>query len=258
MKVVSYGGGLNSTAMLVGMVRHGIRPDAILFADTGGEKPETYKYVEYFAYWLKTKGFLGIDTVKYVTKHGEELTLEEDVLRNKTLPSVAFGFKTCSQKFKILPQERFIKEYCRQFGDIEVYHHIGFDAGEVRRVKSNVNEGHFNVYPLIEWGWDRARCATEITSEGLDLPPKSSCFFCPNSKRNEILALPTVLKARAMAMELNAAETLNSVKGLGRRFSWTDLIDGDDRQTTIFEEQSDKFKKLTGEELEPPVCECID
>jgi len=38
--VVSYGGGVNSTAVLVGMVERGIRPDAILFADTGGEHPQ--------------------------------------------------------------------------------------------------------------------------------------------------------------------------------------------------------------------------
>lgn len=40
--VVSYGGGTNSTALLVGMVNNKIIPDAIIFADTGGEKPETY------------------------------------------------------------------------------------------------------------------------------------------------------------------------------------------------------------------------
>lgn len=39
--VVAYGLGVNSTAMLVEFARRGIRPDLILFADTGGEKPET-------------------------------------------------------------------------------------------------------------------------------------------------------------------------------------------------------------------------
>ncbi len=40
--VVSYGVGLDSTAMLVEMHNRGMRPDLILFSDTGGEKPETY------------------------------------------------------------------------------------------------------------------------------------------------------------------------------------------------------------------------
>ena len=40
--VVAYGLGVNSTALLVEFVKRDIRPDLILFADTGGEKPETY------------------------------------------------------------------------------------------------------------------------------------------------------------------------------------------------------------------------
>ena len=31
--------------MLVEFAKRGIRPDMILFADTGGEKPETYRYM---------------------------------------------------------------------------------------------------------------------------------------------------------------------------------------------------------------------
>ena len=43
--IVCYGGGVDSTAMLVMLKRHGIRPDLIMFADTGGEFPEVYDYV---------------------------------------------------------------------------------------------------------------------------------------------------------------------------------------------------------------------
>ena len=42
--VVAYGMGVDSTAMLIGLHQRGIRPDLILFADTGGEKPDTYLY----------------------------------------------------------------------------------------------------------------------------------------------------------------------------------------------------------------------
>ena len=38
--VVAYGLGVDSTAMLIEFVRRGIRPDLILFADTGGEQPQ--------------------------------------------------------------------------------------------------------------------------------------------------------------------------------------------------------------------------
>jgi 3'-phosphoadenosine 5'-phosphosulfate sulfotransferase (PAPS reductase)/FAD synthetase len=65
---VAYGMGVDSTAMLVGLVKHGIRPDLILFADTGAERPETYEYRPVFEEWLKKQGFPPITTVKYVPR----------------------------------------------------------------------------------------------------------------------------------------------------------------------------------------------
>ena len=43
--VVSFGGGVDSTAMLIEMKNRGIRPDVILFADTGAERPGTYIHI---------------------------------------------------------------------------------------------------------------------------------------------------------------------------------------------------------------------
>ena len=44
--MVSYGGGANSTALLIGLHQHRIPVDLILFADTGAEHPHTYAYLE--------------------------------------------------------------------------------------------------------------------------------------------------------------------------------------------------------------------
>ena len=41
MNIVSYGAGVNSTAMLVGMFEKGVPVDLILFADPGSEQPYT-------------------------------------------------------------------------------------------------------------------------------------------------------------------------------------------------------------------------
>ena len=56
MNVVSFGGGTNSTAMIIGMYLHKIPIDLILFADTGGEQPHTYEFIETFNGWLETLG----------------------------------------------------------------------------------------------------------------------------------------------------------------------------------------------------------
>jgi len=54
--MVSYGGGANSTALLIGLHQHRIPVDLILFADTGAEHPHTYAYLDVMDDWLKDHG----------------------------------------------------------------------------------------------------------------------------------------------------------------------------------------------------------
>ena len=62
---------------------------------------------------------------------------------------------------------------------------------------------------------------------GLPAPPKSACYFCPASKKQEILWLqehhPELLE-RALAIERNAEAKLTSIKGLGRSFAWKNFL----------------------------------
>jgi hypothetical protein len=78
---------------------------------------------------------------------------------------------------------------------------------------------------------DREDCERSIREAGLPVPMKSACFFCPASKRQEILWLrerhPDLLQ-RALAIERNAAPNLTSVSGLGRSFSWEQFLDEHD------------------------------
>ncbi|UVL31828.1 hypothetical protein [Pseudomonas donghuensis] len=83
----------------------------------------------------------------------------------------------------------------------------------------------------------RDECIKTIQRAGLPLPGKSSCFFCPNSKPREILSLPDDLKDRAIAIERNA--NLTSVRGLGRRWRWEDLIASDRDQMRLFDDAGD-------------------
>lgn len=244
--IVSYGGGTNSTALLVGMVNEQIRPDAILFADTGGEKPETYSYVDYFSKWLVSKGFPAIEIVRYRTKNDELITLEEYLLSRQVLPPIAYGFKSCSDKFKIRPQRKFLKA---NFPGCKFNQFMGIDAGEPKRVRESNDPKFTNVYKLIEWGWNRERCKSEILKAGLCLPGKSSCFFCPNMKRPEILALSKDLQERAISMERAAAPNLMEIAGLGRDYKWEDLINADENQMKMFED--DDYR-------DTPPCECYD
>jgi len=224
MNVIAYGAGTNSTAMLVGLHERGESVDLILFADTGGERPETYRHLQIVSEWCKSVRFPEIVTVKDPSR-----TLEQDCEIRKQVPSIAFGFKTCSLRYKKQPQDAYIKKHVKW----DYMRLIGIDAGETNRAKQY--EG--TRYPLIEWDWGRDECVAAIKRAGLPQPGKSACFFCPSSKPNEIKRLqlehPDLL-ARALAMEANAKENLTHVKGLGRNWSWTDFIAFNDAQIDIF------------------------
>ena len=97
--VASWGAGVDSTAMLVAMKRNGRMPGAILFADTGGEKPETYQYVEEIGPWLRSWGAPQVTVVKKRPSARVSYdTLEGNCIANETLPSIAFGLHSCSVK----------------------------------------------------------------------------------------------------------------------------------------------------------------
>ena len=221
--VVSYGAGTNSTAMLVGLHERGERPDLILFADTGGERPETYQHRDTVSEWCESMGFPRIVTVKAPNK-----LLEQDCIDRKALPAIAYGFKTCSLRWKVEPQDKWL----RNNGMADAVRLIGIDAGETHRAKDYPN----TRYPLIEWDWGRDECVEAIARAGLPQPGKSACFFCPSSKPREILELgrthPDLLQ-RALAMEANAE--LTSVKGLGRSFAWGDLVRFSEAQLDMFQ-----------------------
>jgi hypothetical protein len=246
--VVAYGLGVDSTAMLVEFAGRGVRPDLILFADTGGEKPETYAYLPVIQRYLAGAGFPAVTTVRYEPRRAAYRTLEEQCLHTGTLPSLAYGGKSCSLKYKRTPQDRYILARYPPAGVVgagrRVVRAIGFEAGEERRTFAHevleaagarpgreawLDRHYFaHWYPLLEWGHDRERCKGIIAAAGLPVPPKSACFFCPASKKPEIVRLrerhPDLLE-RALEIERNARPKLRSVRGLGRYFSWQDYLD---------------------------------
>lgn len=228
LQIVSYGAGTNSTAMLVEMVRRGEPCAAIVFADTGGERPETYAHLLEFSEWLTAHGYPEITTVRQTTKVGEATvtTLEAECLAGRRLPGIAYGFGSCSEKWKQRP----FRAWLKQTGWEDVTVCIGFDADEPHRAErgDQYDNGYAKRYPLIEWDMGRDECIAAIDAVGLKRPGKSACFYCPSSKAHEILALPVALQERAMAMEANA--DLTAIKGLGRGFAWRDLIRADAAQ----------------------------
>ena len=142
--IVSYGLGLDSTAMLVEMHNRGMRPDLILFSDTGGEKPETYAYLDVINAWLRSVGFPEVTVVRYAPARAEYDTLEGKCLANATLPSLAFGGHSCALVFKRDVMVQHLKGWAPGLAAIgrgeKIQKCIGYDASTAdtrRRTKAD-------------------------------------------------------------------------------------------------------------------------
>jgi hypothetical protein len=250
---VSYGMGVDSTAFLIRLVRMyratgraEYRPDSITFADTGNEKKETYDYLPVINAYLRANGFPEVTVVRYTpgwTKNGDYHTLEQNCLVNRTLPSLAFGFKKCSLKWKRGPQDRHRESLpvCQRAwaaGHVAIVC-IGYDAGpkdSCRAWDITDDERYEYMYPLMELGWDRERCMEEIRAEGLPgwetdkggafvekggVPVKSACWYCPSTQPEELVAFSKTEHGREylrgiVRMEANAAPNLTAIEGLWR------------------------------------------
>lgn len=239
----AFGGGNDGTAALIEFYRRGIRPDLILFSDTGNrdsEKPGTYAHVDRMNEWCKQRFGVPITTVR---NDGQYKTLENECLSKHMLPSIAYGFKSCSDKYKIRPQEKFCQDWALAIeawaGSGLVVKGVGYNASEPHRAAKQYNPKYENWYPLIEWGITRPMVLDIVTEEFGAPVPKSACFFCPASKKSEVIRLSREypdLFARAVQMERNAASTLQTVKGLGRHYSWEELVKAEEAQFQLFPE----------------------
>lgn len=177
MRFLSFGGGVNSTALLLLLTDRGEHFETV-FVNHGGDHPDTYKYIDY----LREQGFEIHETRP--NHHGHQ-TLYDYCIAKKIMPTVFFRW--CTHYFKVLPYLRYIEPH------LPCVSCIGFDADEGARVKKNMGreiryriehmvENHF---PLYEEGIDRDKCLDIIREHGLRVPPKSGCYFCPFQRKTE-------------------------------------------------------------------------
>ncbi len=110
--VVCGGIGQDSTGMLVGLAERGIKPKLVIVAGVGSERPETYAFRAIMDRWMQAVWAITGVTVRHEPKdykHWPEYhTLLENCLTNVTLPSLAYGFHTCSAKWKITPINKYV------------------------------------------------------------------------------------------------------------------------------------------------------
>lgn len=225
LRILSLGGGTQSCALALMSARGDLpRLDHVVFADTQGELPETYEYIDFLRGELDAAGI----PLHVVTGGNLERAIlgERAPGLNPTPPlktvtakgehSRINGYK-CSYDFKRRQIERKVKALCGGRGawkTATVEQWIGYSSDEMSRCKpaDGCRCGHARVVKLkgkfvrvhTADGCTRCRCATWspwqvnrwplielrmrrddtirwFKAHGYPTPPRSACWFCPNS-----------------------------------------------------------------------------
>lgn len=202
-RIFSFGGGIQSMAVLVLAAQGKLRYDAFVFANVAddSENPATLRYFEDVSKPYADKHGIPLITVQKTYK-GKPDTLLSSINRdNRQVPIPAYmsggapGRRTCTQEFKIAVVDKWVKQQRYKRCVIG----IGISWDEFERAKDEQWHDRYGKkkigfwkrreHPLLDLRLTRADCQKIILEAGLPLPPKSSCYFCPFHKMHEWIAM---------------------------------------------------------------------
>jgi len=192
MRIFSYGGGVQSTAILVLASQGIVEYDHFLFANVGedSEHPDTLRYFYDVALPFAKEHGLDLQEVRKY-RDGEIETVKSRIFSTKKSTVIPVrlkkgqpGQRSCTLDFKIRVVDRWVKE---QVGNkpMTFYTGLGISTDEIHRAKAEpLKEVYVNLwkvieYPLIDLRYSRNVCESIIAGAGLPVPPPSSCYFCP-------------------------------------------------------------------------------
>ena len=147
---LSFGAGVNSTALMLLLIDQGIEFESI-FIDHHTDYPETYEYVDY----LRELGYEIKSIEPKVSWKGHWANLYDYFYFHKSIPLVVY--RICTQKFKVEAFNKHIEKPCNVF--------IGFDYEETKRAKKQkgmAKRGIQYEYPLITERLTRKGCIKYI------------------------------------------------------------------------------------------------
>jgi hypothetical protein len=195
LRTISYGGGVQSTALLVLAAQGRIDFRTFVFANVGddSEYQGTIDYVgQHAAPYAARHGIDLIQVWRTITRGpraGQDETLYSRLMRegSRSLPipirmsNGAPGTRSCTADFKIKVIGKWLKANGASAESPAVVG-IGISLDEIHRVNNRrAMPYEIPTYPLLELepALRRQDCERVIRDAGLPVPPKSSCWFCP-------------------------------------------------------------------------------
>ena len=185
MKIISLGWGVQSFTLAAMVALGELEPiDAAVHSDTGFESTLTYEFAKRWTPWLEAHG-VKVETVKgtngdlselfQLTKSGKQISKIPAFTTNDD-GSRAIGRRQCTTEWKISPLRRWLQEH-RENQRVEQW--IGISLDEIERTRVSDVKYISNRYPLIEKRMTRSACILWLGKNGIEVPPKSACIFCP-------------------------------------------------------------------------------
>lgn len=182
LQVLSFGGGVQSTAMIL-LIKEGVlpKPDIIIHSDTGSEMPYTIELIEKIKPIIEELGI----PFQIVTSHFGKL--HEAYKSKSTVPVV--GIRSCTVNFKILPQRRFIRSIVgNKNGKLLCECWLGITTDEANRKIDSELKWIGNKFPLLDHNISRKDCIKINKKYNLDVK-KSGCFCCPYGGKKWFISL---------------------------------------------------------------------
>ena len=178
MKVLSLGWGVQSFTLAAMAILGEVEPlEAALHADTGHESALTYAFADRWTPWLEAGG-LRVITVRDLRQSGPA-----DQWGGVFIPAFTSDGRSrgqlrrqCTQCWKIAPMRRWLQAN-RHGQAVEQW--LGISLDEATRMRPSDVRYISNRWPLVERRMTRADCADWLVRHALEVPPKSSCTFCP-------------------------------------------------------------------------------
>lgn len=188
MRVFSFGGGVQSVAVLVLAAQGKVQYDQFLFANVGAdsENPETLAYFEVFAVPFAFRHGIPLEELHKVRRNGDRETLLGRIRRSeRSIPipmhmnNGAPGNRQCTGDFKISVVAKWLREHGAT-AESPATVGLGISTDEFQRARSASKLNYERLeYPLLDLRLSRLDCRRIIADVGLPIPPKSACFFCP-------------------------------------------------------------------------------
>jgi sarcosine oxidase delta subunit len=154
--------------------------DVAIHADTTHEASGTYSFAERWTPWLEERG---VRVVTVISKQAQPIqmvtTQWTDIPAFTTVPDNPKGGqlrRQCTGSWKVNGLRQWLQAN-RNGQRIEQW--LGISLDEFQRMKDSDVKYITHRWPLIERRMTRWDCQRYLETNGLEVPPKSACVFCP-------------------------------------------------------------------------------